>query len=150
MLHEFSLFDAKDKYIWQFSGGMRRRLDLAVSLISKPKLIFLDEPTTGLDPRTRIQIWNTLKQLVSEGSTLILTTQYLEEAEQLADNIAIIDKGEVKAFGTPNELKEMVREKTSAKDPSMDDVFFATTEENEQERNKTKGRRDSLWMRPRR
>jgi len=87
---------------------MRRRLDLAVSLIAQPPLIFLDEPTTGLDPRTRTQMWNTIRRLVGSGSTILLTTQYLDEADQLADRIAVIDKGKVVAEGTPSELKSSV------------------------------------------
>jgi ABC-2 type transport system ATP-binding protein len=87
---------------------MRRRLDLAASLIAQPPLIFLDEPTTGLDPRTRNQMWNTIRKLVKEGSTILLTTQYLDEADQLADRIAVIDRGKVIAEGTPAELKSSV------------------------------------------
>ncbi len=87
---------------------MRRRLDLAVSLISRPALIFLDEPTTGLDPRTRTQMWDTIRELVAEGSTIVLTTQYLEEADELADRIALIDHGKLVSLGTPAELKAQV------------------------------------------
>ncbi|HCC00513.1 MAG TPA: ABC transporter ATP-binding protein [Ruminococcaceae bacterium] len=105
LLKQFSLLDAKDKAIKNFSGGMRRRLDLAVSLITKPALIFLDEPTTGLDPRTRGEMWDVIRQLVKDGSTILLTTQYLDEADQLADRIAIIDQGKIVSQGTPDELK---------------------------------------------
>ncbi len=105
LLKQFSLLDAKDKAIKNFSGGMRRRLDLAVSLITKPSLIFLDEPTTGLDPRTRGEMWDVIRQLVKDGSTILLTTQYLDEADQLADRIAIIDQGKIVSQGTPDELK---------------------------------------------
>jgi ABC-2 type transport system ATP-binding protein len=112
LLKQFSLTEAKDKSISAFSGGMRRRLDLAVSLITKPPLIFLDEPTTGLDPRTRGEMWKTIRELVKGGSTIVLTTQYLDEADQLADRIAIIDHGSVIAQGTPSELKNILGETT--------------------------------------
>jgi len=108
LLEEFGLLEAATRPLAKFSGGMRRRLDLAASLISKPPLIFLDEPTTGLDPRTRIQMWNTIRSLVSDGSTVILTTQYLDEADQLADHVAVIDRGKVIADGTPSQLKASV------------------------------------------
>lgn len=108
LLEEFGLTDAAKRPLAQYSGGMRRRLDLAASLINQPPLIFLDEPTTGLDPRTRNQMWNTIRRLVSEGSTVVLTTQYLDEADQLADRIAVIDRGKVIAEGTPAQLKARV------------------------------------------
>ncbi|MFC6322534.1 ATP-binding cassette domain-containing protein [Companilactobacillus baiquanensis] len=108
LLEEFSLVDSADKALKNFSGGMRRRLDLAVSLITRPKLIFLDEPTTGLDPRTRSQMWETVRNLVANGSTVVLTTQYLDEADQLADRVAVIDHGKLVKIGTPSELKEQV------------------------------------------
>ncbi|MCS8560769.1 ATP-binding cassette domain-containing protein [Weissella cibaria] len=108
LLEEFSLVNSADKAISNFSGGMRRRLDLAVSLITRPALIFLDEPTTGLDPRTRTQMWDTIRQLVAAGSTIVLTTQYLEEADELADRIAVIDHGKLVSIGTPAELKAQV------------------------------------------
>lgn len=108
LLEEFSLVNAANKSISNFSGGMRRRLDLAVSLITRPALIFLDEPTTGLDPRTRTQMWMTIRQLVAAGSTIVLTTQYLEEADELADRIAVIDQGKLIRVGTPDELKNQV------------------------------------------
>ncbi|MFD1472964.1 ATP-binding cassette domain-containing protein [Companilactobacillus mishanensis] len=108
LLSEFSLENSADKNLKDFSGGMRRRLDLAVSLITRPALIFLDEPTTGLDPRTRLQMWETIRQLVKQGSTIILTTQYLDEADQLADRIAVIDHGKLVKIGTPEELKQCV------------------------------------------
>ncbi|MBC2316686.1 ATP-binding cassette domain-containing protein [Listeria booriae] len=110
LLTQFSLMEAKDKAIREFSGGMRRRLDLAVSLITKPPLIFLDEPTTGLDPRTRGEMWEVIRNLVKDGSTILLTTQYLEEADQLADRIAIIDHGKIVSQGTPEELKAQLGE----------------------------------------
>ncbi len=108
LLEEFGLTEAAARPLSKFSGGMRRRLDLAVSLIAQPPLIFLDEPTTGLDPRTRAQMWQTIRRLVKTGSTVLLTTQYLDEADQLADRIAVIDKGKVVAEGTPDELKKLV------------------------------------------
>jgi len=108
LLEEFGLSDAASRVLSKFSGGMRRRLDLAVSLISQPPLIFLDEPTTGLDPRTRSQMWQTIHNLVKCGSTVLLTTQYLDEADQLADNIVVIDKGRVVANDTPDGLKRSV------------------------------------------
>ncbi|MFD1550365.1 ATP-binding cassette domain-containing protein [Levilactobacillus fuyuanensis] len=108
LLSEFSLENSADKALKNFSGGMRRRLDLAVSLITRPTLIFLDEPTTGLDPRTRNQMWDTIRRLVKQGSTVVLTTQYLDEADQLADNLAIIDHGKVVKMGTPAELKQQI------------------------------------------
>jgi ABC-2 type transport system ATP-binding protein len=108
LLDEFGLTAAAKRPLSKFSGGMRRRLDLAASLIARPPLIFLDEPTTGLDPRTRIQMWETIRNLVSKGSTILLTTQYLDEADQLADRIAVIDRGKVIAEGTGSELKASV------------------------------------------
>jgi len=112
LLGQFALEEAADKPISQFSGGMRRRLDLAASLISRPPLIFLDEPTTGLDPRTRGQMWDTIRGLVADGSTILLTTQYLDEADQLAGRIAVIDRGRKVAEGTPDELKSSVGNST--------------------------------------
>ncbi|MCD2103481.1 ATP-binding cassette domain-containing protein [Rhodococcus sp. GB-02] len=108
LLEEFELVEAASKPLKNFSGGMRRRLDLAASLIARPPLLFLDEPTTGLDPRTRAQMWVTIRRLVAEGSTVLLTTQYLDEADQLADRIAVIDRGRVIANGTADELKASV------------------------------------------
>jgi ABC-2 type transport system ATP-binding protein len=112
LLEQFGLAEAADKPIAQFSGGMRRRLDLAASLITRPPLIFLDEPTTGLDPRTRGQMWDTIRGLVADGCTVLLTTQYLDEADQLADRVAVIDRGTKVAEGTPDELKSSVGNST--------------------------------------
>jgi daunorubicin/doxorubicin transport system ATP-binding protein len=112
LLGQFGLADAADKPIKQFSGGMRRRLDLAASLITRPPLIFLDEPTTGLDPRTRGQMWDTIRGLVADGCTILLTTQYLDEADQLAGRIAVIDRGRKVAEGTPDDLKGSVGNST--------------------------------------
>ena len=112
LLEQFDLTEAADRPISQFSGGMRRRLDLAASLITRPPLIFLDEPTTGLDPRTRGQMWDTIRDLVAGGCTIMLTTQYLDEADQLADRVAVIDQGRKVAEGTPEELKSSVGNST--------------------------------------
>ena len=106
LLERFSLTEAADRVTKTYSGGMRRRLDLAVSLVATPPVLFLDEPTTGLDPRSRVELWDVLRRLVNDGTTLLLTTQYLEEADQLADNIVVIDQGRVIAEGTPLQLKD--------------------------------------------
>lgn len=108
LLHKFDLADAADRPAKTYSGGMRRRLDLAASLIAKPGILFLDEPTTGLDPRSRIGLWDVISELVSEGTTVLLTTQYLDEADQLADDIVVIDQGQVIAHGTSSELKDQI------------------------------------------
>lgn len=108
LLEEFDLTEAADRPAKTYSGGMRRRLDLAVSLIATPPVIFLDEPTTGLDPRSRLAMWAIIKKLVEKGTTILLTTQYLEEADQLADRIVVIDGGKVIAEGTATELKSKV------------------------------------------
>jgi ABC-2 type transport system ATP-binding protein len=121
LLEEFALSEAARRPLSNFSGGMRRRLDLAASLIAQPPLIFLDEPTTGLDPRTRNQMWETIRRLVREGSTILLTTQYLDEADQLANRIAVIDQGRVVAEDTPSNLKASIGAKT------LDEVFLALT-----------------------
>lgn len=106
LLERFSLTEAANRTAKTYSGGMRRRLDLAVSLIASPPVLFLDEPTTGLDPRSRTELWEVLRGLVRDGTTLLLTTQYLEEADHLADDIIVIDKGKIIASGTPTQLKD--------------------------------------------
>ena len=105
LLEQFSLTESGDKVVKDYSGGMRRRIDLAVSLIAHPSVLFLDEPTTGLDPRSRVELWDVLRELVRDGTTLLLTTQYLDEADQLADDIVVVDHGRIIAQGTPLELK---------------------------------------------
>jgi ABC-2 type transport system ATP-binding protein len=108
LLEQFDLTDAADRTVKTYSGGMRRRLDLASALIGRPRLLFLDEPTTGLDPRSRLGMWDVIRSLVREGTTLLLTTQYLEEADELADTIAVVDHGRIIARGTADELKAQV------------------------------------------
>lgn len=108
LLQQFDLVDAADRTLKTYSGGMRRRLDLAASLVIRPKILFLDEPTTGLDPRSRFALWNTIRELVQDGTTVLLTTQYLEEADQLAHKIFVIDRGRIIAEGTADELKRKV------------------------------------------
>jgi ABC-2 type transport system ATP-binding protein len=108
LLERLSLTDAADRLVRTFSGGMRRRLDLAASLVATPPVLFLDEPTTGLDPQSRNDLWELLRDLVRDGATLVLTTQYLEEADRLADNIVLLDHGRVAATGSPSELKARI------------------------------------------
>jgi ABC-2 type transport system ATP-binding protein len=122
LLERFSLTDAAERLARTYSGGMRRRLDLAASLVTEPSVLFLDEPTTGLDPRSRNDLWDLLRDLVTGGTTLVLTTQYLEEADQLCDDIVVLDHGRVIARGTPDELKALVGEGAS-----LDDVFLSLT-----------------------
>jgi ABC-2 type transport system ATP-binding protein len=108
LLERFELLDAANRPTKTYSGGMRRRLDLAAALVAEPPVLFLDEPTTGLDPRSRLSLWEVIEGLVSEGTTVLLTTQYLDEADRLASQIAVIDQGRVIAGGTPDELKDRV------------------------------------------
>jgi ABC-2 type transport system ATP-binding protein len=108
LLERFDLVEAADRATKGYSGGMQRRLDLALSLVALPHVLFLDEPTTGLDPRSRLDMWSVIRELVSSGTTLLLTTQYLEEADELADDIVVIDHGKVIAAGTPRELKNRI------------------------------------------
>ncbi|MFD1413791.1 ATP-binding cassette domain-containing protein [Oceanobacillus jeddahense] len=112
LIHSFDLSEAKNRKVANYSGGMRRRLDIAASIVTQPEIIFLDEPTTGLDPQSRMQVWEVVRTLLKSGTTVLLTTQYLEEADQLADQIAVIDKGTIIAEGTPNQLKASIGEKT--------------------------------------
>lgn len=126
-LKRFGLTDAADRRVSTYSGGMRRRLDIAMSLIGKPQLIFLDEPTTGLDPEGRIEVWKTVKELADNGTTVFLTTQYLEEAEQLAERIAILHEGRIIAGGTLAELKNLfppTKVEYIEKQPSLEEIFL--------------------------
>ncbi len=128
LLNRFGLTDAADRRVSTYSGGMRRRLDIAMSLIGKPQLIFLDEPTTGLDPEARIEVWKVVKELANSGTTVFLTTQYLEEAEQLADQIAILHEGRIIVSGTLAELKKLfppAKVEYVEKQPSLEEIFLA-------------------------
>jgi ABC-2 type transport system ATP-binding protein len=128
LLARFQLAEAARRRVSTYSGGMRRRLDIAMSLIGNPPVVFLDEPTTGLDPEGRIEVWQAIRELAGHGTTVLLTTQYLDEAEQLADRIAILHQGRIIAAGTLAELKELFPAATVEyveKQPSLEDIFLA-------------------------
>ncbi len=128
MLERFGLTEAADRKASAYSGGMRRRLDIALSLVGNPQIIFLDEPTTGLDPEARIEVWKTVKELADGGTTIFLTTQYLDEAEQLADRIAILHEGRIITNGTLEELKKLfppAKVEYVEKQPSLEEIFLA-------------------------
>ena len=128
LLNRFGLSEAADRRVSTYSGGMRRRLDIAMSLVGKPQLIFLDEPTTGLDPEGRIEVWKTVKELANGGTTVFLTTQYLDEAEQLADRIAILHEGKIIANGTLADLKKLfppAKVEYVEKQPTLEEIFLA-------------------------
>ncbi|TYP71928.1 ABC transporter ATP-binding protein [Paenibacillus methanolicus] len=128
MLQRFGLTEAADRKASTYSGGMRRRLDIALSLVGNPQIIFLDEPTTGLDPESRIEVWKIVKELADGGTTIFLTTQYLEEAEQLADRIAILHEGRIIASGTLAELKKLFptgKVEYVEKQPTLEEIFLA-------------------------
>jgi ABC-2 type transport system ATP-binding protein len=128
LLTRFQLTDAAARRVSTYSGGMRRRLDIAMSLIGSPPVIFLDEPTTGLDPEARVEVWNSIRELAGKGTTVLLTTQYLDEAEQLADRIAILHDGRIIVTGTLTELRQLLppaKVEYVEKQPTLEDVFFA-------------------------
>ncbi|MEO2202740.1 ATP-binding cassette domain-containing protein [Paenibacillus pabuli] len=128
LLQRFGLTDAADRRVSTYSGGMRRRLDIALSLVGKPQIIFLDEPTTGLDPEARIEVWKIVKELSDGGTTVFLTTQYLEEAEQLAHRINILHEGRIIASGTLSDLKKLIpsaKVEYVEKQPTLEDIFLA-------------------------
>ncbi|MEH7415051.1 ATP-binding cassette domain-containing protein [Neobacillus drentensis] len=135
LLARFSLRDAANRRADKYSGGMKRRLDIAMSLIGKPAVIFLDEPTTGLDPEARIEVWDTVKELAGSGTTILLTTQYLEEAEQLADRIGILHDGKIITTGTLTELKAMfppAKVEYIEKQPTLEEIFLAIISKKEE------------------
>ncbi|MUT66849.1 ABC transporter ATP-binding protein [Paenibacillus sp. NEAU-GSW1] len=128
LLKRFGLTEAADRRASTYSGGMRRRLDIALSLVGNPQILFLDEPTTGLDPEARIEVWKVVKELADTGMTVVLTTQYLEEAEQLADRIAILHEGRIIASGTLSELKKLLpsaKVEYVEKQPTLEEIFLA-------------------------
>ena len=130
LLERLDLVDAGRKLVSTYSGGMRRRLDLALSLVVAKPVVFLDEPTTGLDTRSRRELWDAIRALAADGAAVLLTTQYLEEADQLSDRVALLDGGRIVAVGTADELKTRVGEELSLPTPSLDDVFLALTTSN--------------------
>ncbi|APU21897.1 ABC transporter ATP-binding protein [Actinoalloteichus sp. GBA129-24] len=136
LLERFSLTDAANRRVSEYSGGMRRRLDIAMSLTGNPPVIFLDEPTTGLDPQSRLEVWQAVKELAGRGTTVLLTTQYLDEAEQLADRIAILHKGRIIVNGTLAELQRLLPAKVEyvEKKPTLEDVFLALVSDDGNER----------------
>jgi ABC-2 type transport system ATP-binding protein len=121
------LEDAADRRIRGYSGGMKRRLDLASALVHEPEVLFLDEPTTGLDPASRLTVWDEVRRINARGTTVFLTTQYLEEADELCDRLAIIDDGRIVREGTPSELKADLRARRGGEEPTLDDVFLDAT-----------------------
>jgi ABC-2 type transport system ATP-binding protein len=128
LLARFALTDAGRRRVATYSGGMRRRLDIAMSLVGDPRVLFLDEPTTGLDPQSRLEVWKTVRELAGQGTTVLLTTQYLDEAEQLADRIAILHDGRIIADGTLAALKALLppaKVEYVEKQPSLEDIFLA-------------------------
>jgi ABC-2 type transport system ATP-binding protein len=128
LLDRFALTEAAGRKVSTYSGGMRRRLDIAMSLIGNPPVVFLDEPTTGLDPQARIEVWQSVRELAGHGTTVLLTTQYLDEAEQLADRIAILHQGRIIVNGTLAELRQLLppaKVEYVEKQPTLEDVFFA-------------------------
>ena len=128
LLELVDLVDAADRLIKGYSGGMKRRLDLASALVHQPRVLFLDEPTTGLDPASRLTVWDEMRRINAQGTTVFLTTQYLEEADQLCSRLAIIDDGLIVREGTPSELKTELRQRRSLDhDPTLDDVFLDAT-----------------------
>lgn len=135
LLTRFGLADSANRRVSAYSGGMRRKLDIAMSLIGKPQLIFLDEPTTGLDPEARLEVWKTVKGLAGDGTTVFLTTQYLEEAEQLADRIAILHEGKIIVSGTLDELKRLfppAQVEYVEKQPTLEEIFLAVVGKKEE------------------
>jgi ABC-2 type transport system ATP-binding protein len=127
LLKLVELEDAADRVTKGYSGGMQRRLDLAAALVHQPQVLFLDEPTTGLDPVSRLTVWEELRRINQEGTTVFLTTQYLEEADQLCDRIAIIDDGKIVREGTPERLKAELRDRDGIAEPTLEDVFLDAT-----------------------
>ena len=128
LINRFGLTDAADRRVATYSGGMRRKLDLAMSLVGKPKIIFLDEPTSGLDPEARMEVWKIVKELAEGGTTVFLTTQYLDEAEQLADRIAILHEGRIIANGTLEDLKKLfppAKVEYVEKQPTLEEIFLS-------------------------